>query len=114
MTELTCIVCPRGCRLKVDEENGYKVTGNACQRGEAYGYKELTNPTRVLTTTVAITGAAHRRLPVKTDRDIPRDKLLDCVREVAKMKVASPVRRGQVLRSDLLGTGANLVACRDM
>ena len=56
MKELICIVCPKGCRLTVDEFNGYKVTGNACQRGAAYGYKELTNPTRVLTTTVKIQG----------------------------------------------------------
>ena len=48
MTDLICIVCPKGCHLKVDEENGYKVTGNGCPRGAAYGEKELVNPTRVI------------------------------------------------------------------
>lgn len=48
MTELICIVCPKGCHLKVDEQNDYAVTGNGCKRGEAYGKKELTNPTRVV------------------------------------------------------------------
>ena len=56
MTELICIVCPKGCHLKVDEENGYRVTGNSCKRGEEYGKKELTNPTRVITSTVRVTG----------------------------------------------------------
>ena len=40
MTDLICIVCPKGCHLKVDEENGYKVTGNGCPRGAAYGEKD--------------------------------------------------------------------------
>ena len=65
MTELICIVCPKGCHLKVDEENGYAVTGNSCERGAAYGKKELVNPTRVVTSTVRIEGAALRRLPVR-------------------------------------------------
>ena len=51
MTDLICIVCPKGCHLKVDEENGYKVTGNGCPRGAAYGEKELVNPTRAVSYT---------------------------------------------------------------
>ena len=57
MTELICIVCPKAANLKVDEENGYAVTGNGCPRGAAYGHKELTNPTRVITSTVRVEGA---------------------------------------------------------
>ena len=66
MTDLICIVCPKGCHLHVDEENGYAVTGNSCPRGADYGKKELVNPTRVITSTVKITGGIHNRLPVKT------------------------------------------------
>ena len=62
MTELICIVCPQGCHLKVDEENGYEVKGNSCPRGAEYGKKELVNPTRVITTTVAIEGGIYRRI----------------------------------------------------
>ena len=58
MTELICIGCPRGCHLKVDEQNGYAVSGNSCPVGAEYGKNELTNPTRVLTSTVRITGAS--------------------------------------------------------
>ena len=98
----------------MDEQNGYAVTGNGCERGAAYGYKELTNPTRVLTTTVRIAHAAHRRLPVKTDRDIPRGLLSQCVKELSRVTVTSPVRRGDVICRDILGTGANVVAARDL
>lgn len=114
MKELICIVCPKGCHLRVDEENGYAVTGNDCPRGAAYGAKELQNPTRVLTSTVAIAGGLHRRLPVKTDRDIPKGLLFAAMEEIAKLRAVSPVRRGDVLIENLLGTGANLIATKDL
>ena len=81
MKELVCIVCPKGCRLKVDEENDYAVTGNACPRGAVYGHGESKNPTRVLTSTVKITGGLYRRCPVKTDAAVPK------VDEAAELKI---------------------------
>ena len=72
MTELTCIVCPKGCRLNVDEENGFLVTGYGCPRGKEYGHKELTAPTRTLTSIVRIEGAIHPCCPVKTSGEIPK------------------------------------------
>ena len=71
MTEVICTMCPNGCHLQVDEENGYAVTGNKCPRGAVYGKSELTNPVRIVTTTVRIEGAAHPSLPVKTAGDVP-------------------------------------------
>ncbi len=114
MKQLICIVCPKGCRLTVDENNGYKVTGNACERGAAYGYKELTNPTRVLTTTVKIQGGPLPRLPVKSDRDIPKALLRPCVERLAEVTVHAPVRVGDVLLENILDTGANIVATGEM
>ena len=73
MKELICIVCPKGCHLKVDETNDYKVTGNGCPRGEEYGKIELTHPTRVVTSTVQCSGGAHPRCPVKTSAPIPKE-----------------------------------------
>lgn len=114
MRELVCIVCPRGCRLRVDEQNGCAVTGNACPRGEAYGKKELTNPTRAVTTTVRITGAAYPRLPVKTDAEVPKSAVIDVVRALDGVTVTAPVQTGDIIARDILGTGANIVATRDM
>lgn len=114
MKQVICIVCPRGCHLEVDEANGYAVTGNGCPRGAAYGKAELQCPTRVLTSTVKLTGAALRRLPVKTDRAIPKAQLLAAMALLDRVVACAPVSAGQVLVPDLLGTGANLVATRDV
>jgi CxxC motif-containing protein len=114
MTDLTCIVCPKGCHLHVDEKNGYRVTGNSCPRGAEYGKKELTNPTRVLTSTVRITGARYPRCPVKTDRPIPKGMMFRAMAELNGVNLSSPVRRGDIAVSDLLGTGANLIVTKDM
>ena len=107
MKELVCIVCPKGCRLHVDEQNGFAVTGNSCPRGEEYGRNELKNPTRVLTSTVKISGALHSRCPVKTDRPIAK-------REVAAVRLQAPVAVGEIVVDNIAGTGANLVAAKNV
>lgn len=112
MKELICIVCPNGCHLQVDEENGYQVTGNTCPRGEAYGRNELLHPTRVLTGTVRLHGAALARCPVKTAGAIPKEKLLDAARALCAVDAAAPVRRGDVVLANVCGTGVDVVAAR--
>ena len=114
MRELTCIVCPRGCRLRVDEEHGYAVTGNSCPRGAEYGRREVTAPTRVVTSTVRITGGIHPRLPVKTDGALPRSLVREAVRMLDAVEISSPVCCGDVILPDIGGTGVNFVASRDM
>lgn len=112
MKELICIVCPNGCRLRVDEDNGYQVTGNACPRGEKYGKAELLHPTRVLTGTVRLHGAALRRCPVKTAGPIPKERLLDAAQALSGVDAQAPVRMGDVVLPDVCGTGVDVVATR--
>jgi CxxC motif-containing protein len=114
MTEVICIVCPKGCHLKVDEADGYKVSGAGCERGIAYGKKELTNPTRVITSTVRLKGGVTARLPVKTDRDIPKQKIFEAMRLLNDVTATSPVQTGDVIIPDILGLGANFVATRTL
>lgn len=114
MKELICIVCPKGCHLKVDEEKDYSVTGNGCPRGAEYGRIELTNPTRVLTSTVRCIGGPHPRCSVKTDRPIPKGLIFDCMRVLDSITLTAPVKIGQVVVENVCGTGANFVATRDM
>ena len=97
MRELICITCPKGCHLKVDEENDYKVTGNGCPRGAIYGKKECTHPTRVVTSTVKIVGAEIERLSVKTNGDIPKEKIFDVMKELNRVVVKAPVHREEHL-----------------
>lgn len=114
MTELICITCPKGCHLKVDEANDYAVTGNSCPKGAEYGRKELVNPTRVITTTVAIEGGTYRRVPVKTSGDIPKGMIFDIMEEINKIVVQSPVKVGDVIIENVLGTGVNVVSAKNM
>lgn len=114
MKQLICIVCPNGCHLNVDEENGFRVTGNRCPRGAEYARAELTHPTRILTSTVKIRGAIHRRCPVKTDRPIPRGRLLDAMDRLNGIDLTAPVKRGDVVIHNLIGTGADLIVTKDM
>ena len=114
MTELICITCPKGCHLKGDEANDYKVTGNGCPRGVDYGRKELVNPTRVITSTVKIEGGSYRRLPVKTSSDIPKGKIHDVMEEINKVTVQSPVHVGDVVIKDVLGLGVDIVSAKNM
>ena len=114
MKELVCIVCPKGCRLKVDEENNYTVTGNACPRGAEYGHNEIKNPTRVLTSTVKAKGGLYRRCPVKSDAPIPKGKLMEVVELLNHVELEAPISVGQVVISHPAGTEANIIATKDM
>ena len=112
--ELICIVCPQGCHLKVDKKNGYAVTGNTCPRGEEYGKIELTNPTRVITSTVRCAGGTHPRCPVKTDRAIPKGLIFEAMKALEGVTLRAPVRVGQVVVENVCGTETNFVATRGL
>lgn len=114
MKELICIVCPKGCHLQVDEQNGYAVTGNACPRGEAYGKKELVNPTRTITSTVCIQGAHIPRVPVKTSAEVPKGKIFEAMALLDGLVVQAPVKLGQTIVAQIPGTNAAFVATRSL
>ena len=111
--EMVCIVCPMGCHLKIDTES-LNVTGNTCPRGPVYAKEELTAPKRVITSTVRIVGGGHNRLPVKTDMNIPKELNFECMKLLNNIEVKSPIKHGEIIIENVLGTGANIVACRDM
>jgi CxxC motif-containing protein len=114
MTEVICVMCPKGCHLQVDEKNGYKVTGNGCKRGLEYGKNELICPKRVLTSTVRVEGGLHNRLPVKSDGEIPKDRIMECMRLLDGITVQCPVRVKDVIIKDVLGLGVDIVAARNL
>ena len=113
MKELTCTVCPRGCRLSVDETNG-EVRGNACPRGTEYGRAETQNPLRTLTTTVPVSGGVLKRCPVKTAAPIPKRFLLDAMAALADAELRAPVALGQTAAANICGTGISVVSTREI
>lgn len=112
MTELICITCPKGCHLKVDEENGFSVSGNACPRGAVYGRNEIANPVRVVTSTVRIRNAGAYRLPVKTDQPLPKKLMFDCMKAINAAVADAPVHTGDVIIPKVCGTNVNIVATK--
>mgnify|MGYP000426749799 FL=1 len=113
---LICINCPLGCPLTVSLENGEikTVTGNTCPRGEAYARKELTDPTRIVTSTVKVKGGKLAMASVKTANDIPKGKIFDCVKAIQDIELTAPVVIGQVVLADVCGTGVDIVATKNV
>lgn len=115
---LTCIGCPLGCPLSVEIENGevISVTGFTCPRGEAYARKEVTAPTRIVTTTVPVFESASGtvRVPCKTASDVPKGSIPDVIRALKGVTAAAPVHIGDVLAKDIAGTGVNVIATKEV
>lgn len=109
--ELVCIRCPLGCRLLVDvEKDGtLSVSGNGCMRGEEYAKKELTAPTRMVTTTVRVKNGNRPVVPVKTAGDIPKEKIMDCIARLKEIELKAPVRQGAVVVQNIEGTGVDII-----
>ncbi|MBP7382357.1 DUF1667 domain-containing protein [Myxococcota bacterium] len=113
----TCIGCPIGCPLQLTHEglDVLEIEGNQCNRGAKYAQQEFRDPRRFMSTTVAIEGARHRRLPVKVTAPVPKDRVVEAAVEIHRIKVTAPVHLGDVLIRDLLGEkGVDVVATRTM
>jgi CxxC motif-containing protein len=114
--ELICILCPLGCRVKVELDGTKvgKVLGIKCKKGVEYAKKEIVSPVRILTTTVKTAGPDAPLVPVRSDKPIPKEKLLLCMKEIAQHRVESPVELGQIVIKGILGLDANIVVCRSL
>lgn len=114
--ELTCIGCPMGCPLTVEMEGSEvkQVTGYTCKRGKVYAEKEVTNPTRIVTSTVRVTGSAITRMvSVKTREDIPKDRIFACVEALKDITVEAPIHIGDVILKNVAQTGVDIIATKN-
>lgn len=114
--ELTCIGCPMGCLLSVDIEDGIltDISGHTCPRGKEYAEKELTHPERTITSTVAVVDGMVHMAPVRTEHDIPKDKIYESMALIHKTHLHAPVRTGEVVIENIADTGVNLIATRSV
>lgn len=117
----SCTTCPSECSLSVtadrdgsDEPCVLSVTGNRCARGEAFARQEIVRPVRVLTTTVLVNGGDERLLPVRTAAPIPRDLSVEAMRALRSVVVDAPIRMGDTVLADVLGTGVDVIASMDI
>lgn len=113
--ELTCICCPLGCSLKVtmDQNEVTEVTGNNCPRGDAYARKEVTNPTRIVTSVVRVKNGEYPMVSCKTASDIPKGKIFDVTEALKSVELEAPVKIGEVVLKDAAGTGVDIVASKN-
>ena len=136
MRELTCIVCPMGCSLSVEEDpaGALTVTGNRCPRGAAYAQEEIRAPKRTVTATCGIAYpdmeastngtpgearpsrglTAPRRIPVKTSAPCPKEKIDALLGDIYRLRPKLPVKAGDKLITDWNGSGIDVIAVRTM
>ena len=113
--KLVCIACPIGCNITVTLEDNevIKVEGNTCKRGEMYAKAECTHPTRILTTTMKIKNAKLPVVPVKSDKPLPKESLIDCMKKVNAVVLEAPMKIGDIAIKDIV-EGVNIVLTRDI
>lgn len=115
--EMICIICPVSCRLEVeldDKNQVLSVRGNECSRGDVYARKELTAPTRMVTSTVKIKNALYSRLPVITSSDIPKQMMFDFMKLISEVEVSAPIQVNDVIVENALNLGIDIIASRSM
>jgi len=113
--EVICVACPKGCRLEVHREGGeILVSHEGCKRGREYAVGEITDPRRMVASTVRVTGAVHPLVPVYTAAPFPKGRIHDLLDLLRKVKLHAPVYIDQVIMRDVLGTGIDVIASRNL
>ena len=112
MKEMTCIICPRGCHLVIDDD--MNVTGNFCPRGKAYAISELTHPVRMITSTVRVNNRENVVASVKTSEAIDKEKMFDVIKLINTLSVSAPCHVGDVLAHHILGTNVDIIITKNI
>lgn len=113
--EIICVACPKGCRLKVDRQDGDFLVSNAdCKRGKDYAVGEITDPRRMVASTVRVENGLHPLVPVYTESPFPKGMIMDLLDDIRQIKLQAPVKGGQIVIKNALGTGINIIASRDL
>lgn len=110
--EMICIICPRGCHLSVDDD--LNVTGNMCPRGKNYALSELTNPQRMITSTVRVVNRDNLVVSVRTDKPISKSKMFEVMELISSLSVKAPVHVGDILLHNILDSDVNLIITKDV
>lgn len=112
-----CISCPLACMITVTFDDRGDVLGianNQCKEGEKYAVAECKFPGRILTTTIPTEGSSRKLLPARTNKPVPKEQLMECMKSLSKTKVKPPVKMGQVIFANILDTGADLIATDEL
>ena len=116
ITKMICITCPVGCTLEVSHEGEtvISIDGDTCKRGIDYAEAELTDPRRMVTSTVKVRGGVHPLVPVYTAAPIPKPLIFDLLAELRKVELQAPVELDQVALENALDTGIDVLSSRNL
>lgn len=110
MEKLTCIVCPRGCTLNIENNGGeFAVTGNYCKRGEKFARDEMTCPKRTVCTTVKTVFPGVPVLPVRVSAEIPKNRIFDVMKEINAFTLTERAGRGDVVIANVCGLDSDVI-----
>jgi CxxC motif-containing protein len=113
--KIICITCPKGCRAQVWQEGEtIEIKGKVCKKGKPYLRQEFIEPMRILTSTVVVENSRTKRLPVRTAGAVPKKELFHCLEEMMKVRARPPIEMGQVIISNILDTGVDVIASDDL
>jgi CxxC motif-containing protein len=113
--KVICVTCPKGCTLEVTKDGETVVSVlNGCKRGHEYAKQELTDPRRMVASSVRISGGIHPLLPVYTSAPFPKPRIPELLKALREVEVSAPVKLEQPILENALGTGINVLASREM
>jgi CxxC motif-containing protein len=113
--KVTCILCPLGCKIEIEtKKKNYKFYGNECLKGERYAIQEIKKPMRILTTTVFVEQGEQILLPVRSEKAINKDLILNGIYKLSKIKVKAPIKNQEIIYKNIMNTGVNIIASRDI
>ncbi|MDO4500503.1 MAG: DUF1667 domain-containing protein [Erysipelotrichaceae bacterium] len=112
--EMICIGCPMGCNLTVTVAEDIKVSGNTCPNGEKYARNEVTNPVRVVTSSIEVIDGELNRVSCKSKEAINKHKIFEVMEVIKKTAVKAPVKIGDVLIENVAGTGVGIVSTKNV
>lgn len=116
LREFTCIVCPNGCEIQAEIEDGKvkSISGATCKRGEEYVNQELTAPKRTIASSVSVINGVLPLASVRTTKAIPKEKIFEAMAEIKKITVKAPVMTGQIVIKGILGTDSDVIITKDI
>ena len=112
--EFTCIICPNGCEIEADIEDGKvrSLTGATCPKGETYVRQELTDPQRNIATSVLVKGGVLPLASVRLTNPIPKKEIFNAMAEIRKVSVDAPVVTGMVVIKNILGYESDVIVTK--
>lgn len=111
---LICVSCPIGCYLtaRMKDSAVHSISGNRCKRGMIYAESELTNPLRMVTTTLKVKHGTSSVVSVKTESSIPKEKMFEVLSALQAVELEAPIKIGDVVMANVANTAVDVVATK--